>query len=272
MNNLGSGVMNIKRHSCFSFRSTPPVPKNNGRKSFSFFLRSIGEFGIQAKSIQKSRQATMCRGTSENGRKSNIKDDRSTNQGALKPSLESCKKPSLNELIDSGHSVSSILENDVACVARWKLWLLKRIAIQKAKDGQWKTAHDMLQEILNYERKMLDLKMKNFSLTDHADTLYHLGIALGWKGKCESALEFLIQSLVIRRKALGDHHLLVAATHCGIGVTKGMMGDYEGAIVSLQCSQKIKQNVLGSEDKSTSLMIIKYQRKCCKRTHISCAA
>jgi len=131
--------------------------------------------------------------------------------------------------------------------------ILKRLAIQWGQIGQWEKSYDMLQEIMICENKMLDYNI-GISPIDYAETLYHLGIALEWMGKNEAALDLLNKTLTIRRKMLGDHHLLVAATQCGIGVVKGIMGDYQGAITSLRISQEITENVFGCEDDSSCMI------------------
>jgi len=59
----------------------------------------------------------------------------------------------LKALVDSGESILSVLENDVACVALYKSMKLKQIAIEKAEGGNWETASRILQDVLIIEKK-----------------------------------------------------------------------------------------------------------------------
>jgi len=133
--------------------------KNDYQKMFPIATKSKRE--IKTNTDECIRTRNMFRCVSEKGRKSDLNRENIPMQRLVSSDSKLAKhhtKPdcaTLLDLIDSGKSVHLILENEIANVALFKSMTLKKNALQKAKEGQWKKSHDMLHEISIFEKKCL---------------------------------------------------------------------------------------------------------------------
>jgi len=68
---------------------------------------------------------------------------------------------------------------------------MKKVALMKAKEKNWKESNDILQYIYEIERKTYFCRKKRCSLLNLSDTLYYLGIVRAQLGRADLALEAL---------------------------------------------------------------------------------
>jgi len=163
----------------------------------------------------------------------------------------------LEDIINSGVSIASILQSDTNCTTVLKAQALKQIARKRAEKGNWKESHHILENIYEAERKMHFCRRKGCSLIDLANTLYQIGVARNKLGNLDSALEALYESLNLRlQNPMNDDFGAVSTIHLIAMIKQKKNGtDIENEVYDLLLSQLNQHKRLSVDNHSVPFIL-----------------
>lgn len=135
----------------------------------------------------------------------------------------------------------------------------KSYAINLMQGGRFKESYDILWNILQKEKQSMHQNSSRAIHLEIAKSYFYIGLLQDFLDNPKISFVYLNESLIIRQKNLKVNHMDIAWTLYFLGIVKGKIGDFKGAIFDLDTCSSIQRSN-GFQHMNTSILLRKYRK------------